>query len=73
LVEHLGSRAEGAERVHITDPELVSSWHPLIWESEAVMGTVPNTVDPEFGTETLLNALSVAPEVPEVRRYCCPL
>jgi hypothetical protein len=68
LAGHPGSLAEGAERVHVTNPELASSWHPLIWESEAVMGPVSNTVDPAFATETLLYALSVAPEVPEVQK-----
>lgn len=59
--------AVGASRVRVTDPDLAESWHPLIWESEAVMGPVSNTVDPEHGTEALLFALSVAPNVAEVR------
>jgi hypothetical protein len=59
--------AEGAARVRVTDPDLAGSWHPLIWGSEAVMGPVSNTVDPEHGTEALLFALSVVPKVPEVQ------
>jgi hypothetical protein len=68
LAGHPASLAEGADRVRVSDPDLSSSWHPLIGESEAVMGPVSNTVDPESGTETLLYALSVAPEVPELRK-----
>ena len=59
--------AADAPRIRVSDPDLSESWHPLIWDSEAVMGPVSDTVDPEYATYVLLCALSVVPNVPEVR------